>query len=362
MSFETGNNIHLSIFGQSHSKAIGAVIDGLPAGIGIDMERIKRFMARRAPGESGFSTARKESDIPIILSGIVNGRTCGSPLAVMIENRGFDSSEYEDLRSTPRPMHADYPAWVKYKGFNDSAGGGHFSGRLTAPLCFAGAVCIQLLERASVSIGAHIASIGDIKDDLFDPADVDEELLKDLSRKSFPVINDEAGEKMKDRIRLMKERSDSVGGVAECCILGVPAGIGGTMFGGLESSFAKILFAIPAVKGVEFGAGFGASGMIGSEHNDSYYYDESGKVKTRTNNHGGILGGLSTGMPILMKAAFKPVPSIGIVQESIDLSEKKNIEMKIRGRHDPSILPRALPCVEAAAAIALYDHMAAEIG
>lgn len=355
MSFETGKNLHISIFGQSHSKAIGVVIDKLPAGIEIDMEQIKVFMNRRAPGQNSFSTPRKESDTPIILSGIVNGKTCGAPLCMQIENKDTRSSDYDKTRNIPRPMHADYPAYIKYKGFNDISGGGHFSGRLTAPLVFAGAVCIQILENQGITIGSHIASIGNINDTLFDPTTIAKEDLETVIKKPFPVLDNTAGEKMQKLITEVKEEKDSVGGVVECCVLGVPAGTGEPMFHGIENSIAKTVFGIPAVKGLEFGAGFSATKMKGSEHNDSYYYDSSGNVKTKTNNHGGILGGITTGMAIVFRVAFKPTPSIGKVQESIDLIKRENVQLEIEGRHDPCIVLRALPCVEAAAAIALCD-------
>ena len=288
MSFDFGKNIHLTLFGQSHSKAIGAVIDGLPAGFRIDMRALKAFMARRAPGQKG-TTARKEADDPVILSGLVDGKTCGSPLAMMIENRDARSKDYEQFRTVPRPMHADYPASVKYDGFNDIAGGGHFSGRLTAPLCFAGGVCLQYLGQKGVEIKAKLTSAGGV-----------------------------SGKKMQDCIEEARKAGDSVGGIVECRITGVPAGIGDSGFDSLESNLSKVLFSIPGVKGIEFGAGFGAAAMKGSAHNDAWCFDSEGNVKTKTNRHGGILGGLSTGMPITFKVAFKPTPSIALPQESVE--------------------------------------------
>lgn len=361
VSFNFGRNIHISIFGQSHSKGMGVVIDSLPPGKILDTEKIEAFMARRRPG-TAFSTSRKEEDRAEIISGLADGRTCGSPLCAVIENRDCRSSDYEKLRDIPRPMHADYPASVKYGGYNDIAGGGHFSGRLTAPLCFAGAVCMQLLEEKGIRIGAHISSIGNISDINFDPVNTDNETLDRLRESGFPVLDPQAGEKMKQCISEVRAASDSIGGIIECCITGLPAGIGESGFDSLESILSQVLFSIPAVKGVEFGCGFAAAAMRGSEHNDPYYMDEKGNVRTVSNNHGGILGGLSTGMPVVFRAAFKPTPSIGLAQESISLSGRCNTVLQIEGRHDPCIVVRAVPCVEAAAAVVIYDFLAGNGG
>ena len=327
MSFDFGKNIHLTIFGQSHSKAIGAVIDGLPAGFRLDMKALKAFMSRRQPGQKG-TTARREADKPIILSGLVDGRTCGSPLAMMIENKDARSADYKAFASVPRPMHADYPAFIKYEGYNDIAGGGHFSGRLTAPLCFAGGVCLQLLGQQGVAIKAKLVSAGGV-----------------------------SGAKMKACIEEAQKAGDSVGGIVECCITGVPAGVGDSGFDSLESSLSRMLFSIPGVKGVEFGAGFAAAAMKGSQHNDAWCFDKNGTIVTKTNNHGGILGGLSTGMPITFRVAFKPTPSIALPQESVNLETGESTVLSIKGRHDPCIAVRAVPCVEAAAALVLCDYM-----
>ena len=327
MSFDIGKNIHLTIFGQSHSKAIGAVIEGLPAGFRIDMRALKAFMARRAPGQKG-TTARKEADQPVILSGLVDGRTCGSPLAMLIENTDAKSSDYKDFKRVPRPMHADYPASVKFEGYNDIAGGGHFSGRLTAPLCFAGGVCLQYLGKKGVAVKAKLVSAEGVQ-----------------------------GKKMQECIKEAQNAGDSVGGIVECCITGVPAGVGDCGFDSLESSLSRMIFSIPGVKGIEFGAGFAAAAMKGSRHNDAWCFDKEGNVRTKTNNHGGILGGLSTGMPIIFRVAFKPTPSIALPQESVDLKTGKSTVLEIKGRHDPCIAVRAVPCVEAAAALVLCDYM-----
>lgn len=357
MSSSIGQNIKISIFGQSHSDAIGVVIDGLPPAEEISIDEVMTFMSRRAPGKNSLSTSRKEADVPEILSGLKNGKTCGAPLCAVIRNSNTRSSDYDNLIDVPRPSHADYPAFVKYKGANDVSGGGHFSGRLTAPLCFAGAVAKQILSRKGITIGAHIASIHGVCDDSFDSTCCTSDFIHSVTKKDFPVINDEKGEEMKQEILKAKQELDSVGGVIECCISGAQAGIGDPMFDGVENKISQIVFGIPAVRGIEFGIGFKAAQMRGSEHNDPYYYDDEGNVKTKTNNAGGVLGGITTGMPIIFRAAFKPTPSIAKKQSSISLKEKKSSELEIHGRHDPCIVQRAVPCVEAAAALALLDMM-----
>ncbi len=348
MSFVTGNKIRISLFGQSHSEAMGAAIDGLPSGFRIDEEKLATFMARRAPGNDEFSTTRKEGDKVRFVSGITNGVTNGAPLCGIIENTNTRSKDYENLKDIPRPGHADFAAWSKFGESRDVSGGGQFSGRLTATMCIAGGICKQLLEEKGIYIGAHIASIGDKKDDLFDAVNVSKDDF--VGEKPFPVINDEKGEVMKDEIRLVKSEADSIGGTIECAITGVPAGIGDTLFGGWESNISSAIFAIPAVKGIEFGRGFEASTLSGSENNDAFRMKD-GKIVTSTNNHGGILGGISSGMPIIFRVAFKPTPSIGKEQESVSLSKKENTTLVINGRHDPCIVKRAVVCVEAAAAI-----------
>ncbi|MEI6579434.1 MAG: chorismate synthase [Eubacteriales bacterium] len=354
MSSNFGDNIKVTIFGQSHSDAIGVVIDGLPAGETIDLETLQRFMNRRAPGSSEYVTQRQEKDIPEILSGLLDGVTCGAPLCAIIKNNDAHSKDYDKIRDIPRPSHADYPAYIKYEGFNDIRGGGHFSGRMTAPLCFAGAVCKQILERRGIFVGAHISAIGDVEDELFGPARTSAVQLKAVGDKAFPTINDAAAEKMVKAIEDVAKKQDSIGGVVECCAVGMPTGIGEPMFDGVENRLASAMFGIPAVKGIEFGIGFAAAKMHGSENNDPYFF-EDGKVKTLTNNHGGILGGITTGMPIILRVAFKPTPSIGIEQNSVKLSEKTNSTIKIEGRHDPCIVPRAVVAVEAVTAIVLLD-------
>lgn len=357
MSSEYGKNIKISIFGQSHSEGIGVVIDGLPPACDIDMDEVISFMSRRAPGKNSLSTSRKEADLPKILSGIVNGKTCGAPLCAVIENSNTRSGDYDNLIDMPRPSHADYPAHIKYKGANDVSGGGHFSGRLTAPLCFAGALAKQILAKKGITIGAHISSIAGITDKKIDSLNITENDILNVIAKDFPVFDDESGEKMKNAILEAKADLDSVGGTIECFILEMPVGIGDPMFDGVENKISQIIFGIPAVRGIEFGAGFDAVKMRGSEHNDPYYYDEKGKIKTKTNNHGGVLGGISTGMPITFNVAFKPTPSIAKEQDTISFKAGQNAKLQIHGRHDPCIVQRAVPCVEAAAAVAILDMM-----
>lgn len=351
MSSMTGKNIKISVFGQSHSEAIGVVIDGLPAGFTLDMEKISSFMARRAPGNNAFSTARKEADKPEIMSGLVDNTTCGAPLCALIRNTNTRSQDYSDLKDCPRPAHADYAASVRYDGFNDIAGGGHFSGRLTAPLCFAGAVCMQILESRNINIKAHIYSVKDVKDAPFDLVNITGEAI---ASKEFPVIDDNAGKLMQEVILSAKEQGDSVGGIIECAVTGVPAGFGDPMFDGVENIIAKNIFGIPAVKGIEFGNGFDCTTLYGSENNDSYTVID-GKIVTTTNNSGGITGGITTGMPIVFRTAIKPTPSIAKEQDSVSLSEMKDKKLTIHGRHDPCIVQRAVPVIEAVAAISILD-------
>lgn len=346
MSSSYGESLRLTIFGQSHSPAIGVTMEGLPAGIPIDMEALQRFLNRRAPGQNSWSTPRKEADVPEFLSGLRDSVTCGAPLTAIIRNGNTRSSDYNNLRNCPRPGHADYTGYVKYGAHRDYAGGGHFSGRLTAPLCIAGGICLQLLERQGIHVFARIRSIAQVQDDTPFTAPVAE--------KPFPTVDDAAGQAMMQAIDEARRDGDSVGGVVECMVLGAPAGLGDPMFGGMENRIAAALFAIPAIKGVEFGEGFAVATRRGSENNDPFAV-EHGKIVTTTNHCGGILGGITDGMPLLVRAAIKPTPSIAKPQHSVDLTTQKPQILEIRGRHDPCIVPRAVPCVEAAIAIALYD-------
>lgn len=357
MASTWGSNIKMSIFGGSHTEAIGVVLDNLPANERIDTEAIRVQMARRAPGRDKTATTRVEADEPHVLSGLLNGVTTGAPLAVVIQNTNIRSKDYSLFRTHPRPGHADYTAAVRYNGANDIRGGGHFSGRLTACLVFAGAICRQILERRGVVIGAHALQIGAAKDSAFDPVHVSADELNTLNTRFFSVKNSEAEIAMRKEIESARLDADSIGGMIECAAVGVPVGIGSPMFGGIENVMASILYGIPAVKGVEFGAGFNVAEMRGSQNNDAFRCGEDGSVYTETNNAGGILGGISTGMPIVFRVAVKPTPSIGKVQDTVDLSARKEDTLTIVGRHDPCIVPRAIPVVEAAAAIALLDLM-----
>lgn len=357
MSSIWNNNLTVSIFGESHGPAIGVVIDNIPPGETIDLMELRDFMARRAPKKDLTSTQRREEDLPQIMSGVVGNKTTGTPLCAFIQNTDTHSADYSDMSRLARPGHADYTGALRYRGFNDVRGGGHFSGRLTAPLVFAGAICGQILERRGIYTGAHIYSIRNVRDRVFNPTDITREQILELRRKKFPVISDKKGEAMTAEIEKARLACDSVGGVIECACINVPAGIGSPIFDGLENSIAQLIFGIPAVKGLEFGSGFGCSKMLGSENNDEFYVDDIGHVKTKTNNHGGILGGISSGMPITLRVAFKPTPSIAKPQETIDYSAMKNEVINIKGRHDPCVVPRAVPVVEAAVNIAILSHM-----
>lgn len=357
MSSTWKNNISFTVFGESHGAAIGVCIDDLPPGETIDIDKVCEFMARRAPKKSVTSTQRSEKDHPTIVSGYYNGKTTGTPLCAFIANTDQHSNDYSNISKLARPGHADYTGALRYRGFNDFRGGGHFSGRLTAPLCFAGAVAAQILEKRGIYVGAHIAEIHGITDKNFDPINTDKDMIREVREKEFPVIIDVQGNEMIKEIDRARQEKDSVGGIIECIAINVPAGIGSPMFDGLENSIAQLIFGIPAVKGLEFGAGFDTAMMMGSENNDEFYVNDKGYVVTRTNNHGGILGGISSGMPITLRAAFKPTPSISKPQETVDYSAMKNETLEIKGRHDPCVVPRAVPCVEAAVNIALLNHM-----
>ncbi|MFA9381888.1 MAG: chorismate synthase, partial [Acetanaerobacterium sp.] len=352
MSSTWGDSLKLSIFGESHSGGIGVVLDGFPAGIAIDFEQVARFMARRAPSGQAHATKRRESDTPEVLSGILNGVTCGTPIACVIRNSDTRSQDYANLADTPRPGHADYTGAVRYGGYNDPRGGGHFSGRLTAPLVFAGALCAQVLAQEGITVGAHISAIHGVCDAPFDEMGITAAALLAVTAKGLPVLDDAAGHRMLADIESARAAGDSVGGVVECAAVGLPAGLGDPMFGGVENEIASLVLGIPAVRGIEFGAGFAAAGMMGSAHNDAFTVQD-GKVKTKTNRHGGVLGGITSGMPLLFRAAFKPTPSIAEAQQSVSLSSMTDCEMAVQGRHDPCVVVRAVPCVEAAAMVAL---------
>lgn len=361
-----GTALHVTVFGQSHSEAIGCVIDGLPAGLKVDYDWLRSFMLRRAPGTNSWSTSRSESDTVKIISGLNSkGETCGAAIGCIINNSDTRSSDYENISHVPRPGHADYTAYVKWDGYNDVRGGGQFSGRLTAPLCAAGALAMQVLAQRGVNIGAHILKIADVQDDAFAARSTDAlsrstladqlAVLQDTPR--FPTIDPAAATAMCQVIDEARNDGDSVGGIIECVCTGLPAGIGGPLFDGIESSIAHLVFGVPAVKGIEFGAGFTATRMRGSQCNDAYVTnsDNPDKVELLKNDAGGNLGGLTTGAPLIFRVAIKPTPSIKHVQSSVDLSSAKNTELSIVGRHDPCIAPRAVPVIEAVAALATLD-------
>lgn len=329
------------------------VLDGVPAGILLDWEQLMAFMARRAPGQKG-ATARKESDQPELLSGILDGKTTGAPLAALIRNVDTRSGDYSQFARLARPGHADFTGFARYSGHNDPRGGGHFSGRLTAPLCFAGAVAAQVLAQKEIIIGAHLARAGKISDIPFDALSLDAATLTHAGKQSFPTLDAAAGEQMLAAFEQARSACDSIGGVVECGALGVPTGIGSPMFDGLENRIASLAFGIPGVKGIEFGAGFAAAELFGSENNDDFFID-GGEIRTRTNHAGGILGGITTGMPLVWRAAFKPTPSIAKQQQTVDFIARTPEALKIHGRHDPCIAARAVPVVEAVCAVALLD-------
>ena len=354
MASRIGKNISVSIFGQSHSAGIGCVVEGIPAGKRIDLDELQAFLSRRAPGGMPWSTPRKETDLPEFLGGIVDGVTCGAPLAALIRNTNTRSGDYDELRRVPRPGHADYVANVKFHGAQDVSGGGHFSGRLTAPLCIAGGIALQLLREEGIEVGAHIARIAGVQDAPFALHGLSSETLHAAQTKAFPVLDDAQGQQMISAIAEAREEGDSVGGVVECATIGMPAGVGEPMFDGVENAIANSLFGIPAVKGVEFGLGFGVADLRGSQNNDGMRV-EDGRVVFESNNAGGANGGITTGEPVVVRCAFKPTPSISKPQHSIDMRAGANEELSVHGRHDPCVVVRAVPVVEAAVALALYD-------
>lgn len=341
-----GAVLRLSVFGQSHAEAVGMTLEGLPAGLPVDLDALQSFLNRRAPGRSDWSTSRREEDSPEFLCGLKDGKTCGAPLTAIIRNRNTRGGDYEQFQNLPRPGHADYTAQLRYGGFQDFAGGGHFSGRLTAPLCIAGGILLQMLEAQGIRVKARIRAIAGIEDDAA--------FTESVAEKDFPAVSDTVGERMKAAILSARSEGDSVGGVIECIVSGVPGGLGSPMFDGVENRIAQLAFAVPAVKGIEFGSGFQSAGMRGSENNDSYAI-EDGHVVTCTNHAGGVLGGITTGMPVVFRVAVKPTPSIAAPQQTVNLDTMQPETLCVTGRHDPCIVPRAVPVVEAVAAIAVAD-------
>ena len=391
MRSTTGKNISVSIWGGSHEPAIGVDITGLPIGTEVNMTELAAFLKRRAPGSSPFTTKRKEPDTPVPTRGLAAAASFGrsdnslakesnacskdgtdsaaanpeimitteDTISLEIKNTDTRSADYKALRTVPRPGHADYTARLRYGDSLNMAGGGPFSARMTAPLCIAGGIALQILAKQGIEIGGHIFSIGNVNDIPFDPVNVDEQTLTELKNKELAVISDDARPGIEAEITAAMQASDSIGGIVEVCALGLPGGIGGAMYDGLESALAPIFFGIPAVKGVEFGAGFDAARLRGSVNNDPFRYID-GQVRTATNNHGGILGGITTGMPLIARLAFKPTPSIAIEQDSVDLDRHENTKLIIKGRHDPCVVVRAVPIVEAALALGILDCMMEE--
>ncbi|MCC0649042.1 chorismate synthase [Clostridioides sp. ZZV15-6598] len=356
MSGIWGNNLKISIFGESHGNAIGINIDGLPAGIELDIDKIDKEMKRRAPGKSSISTSRNESDIPEILSGYFDGKTTGTPLCAIIRNSDTRSKDYGEVKNLMRPGHADYTGHIKYSGFNDYRGGGHFSGRITAPLVFCGAICKQILSKEGIEIGAHIKKIKNIEDKGFNYVDISRQELLNLQNLELPLLDLSKEEAIKNTILDAKNQGDSVGGIIECAVVGIDVGVGNPFFDSVESTLSHLLFSVPAIKGIEFGLGFDITDMYGSQSNDEMYYDGD-TVKSKTNNNGGIVGGITTGMPIIFKVAIKPTPSISKQQNTVNIKDKKNDVLAIKGRHDPCIVQRAIPVIEAVTAIGIFDLM-----
>ena len=354
-----GNNLQLTIFGESHGLAIGVVVDGLPIGLSVDEEAVARDMARRAPGQDPTATARREADRVRIVSGLYRGHTTGAPLCGLIENTNVRSGDYEAMQRLMRPGHADYAGYVKYRGMNDPRGGGHFSGRLTAPLVFAGALCRQALAARGIEVGAHIASIAGVEDAPMDPVGVDAQTLRALREARFALLDPAREAAMRARVEEARLAGDSVGGSIEVAAVGVPAGLGAPFFDSLESTLAHLLFSIPAVKGVAFGDGFGLCAMRGSGANDAMRMQD-GRVTCETNHNGGVTGGITNGMPVVCRVAVKPTPSIARPQRTVDVSCMADAQMEIRGRHDPCIVPRAVPVVESAMLLALTDLLLEE--
>ncbi|MBW8383722.1 MAG: chorismate synthase [Youngiibacter sp.] len=342
------------IFGESHGPAIGVVLEGVKSGLVIDMEFITREMDRRKPGQNDLSTPRKEADSVKVLSGVFEGRATGTPLCGIIENSDTRSRDYEAMKVLARPGHADYSGFVRYQGFNDHRGSGHFSGRITAPLVFAGAVAKLMLKESGVTVRARIREIAGIEDVPSRLTEADPSLLDGVADKGFPVIDDAQGELMKEAIRKVKDEHDSVGGIIECVIDGLPAGKGTPGRDSVESILSLNMFAVPAVKGIEFGTGFGMASMKGSQANDQFQYRD-GKVVTTTNNNGGINGGITNGMPVVFSVVIKPTSSIGLPQKTMNMKTLEDSEIAIEGRHDPCIVHRAVPVIEAAAALAICE-------
>lgn len=361
MTSTFGKNIVTTIFGESHGHGIGVVIDGLPAGQRIDLEELSAFLMRRAPGQSAYTTERKEQDEPVFLSGILDGVLTGSPLSAVIYNKDQRSKDYSNLRDMPRPSHADWNAHVKYKGHMDMRGGGPFSGRITAPLSIAGGIAKQILKSRGIYVGAHLAEVAGIPDTCWDKVHLTEEDLSIPGQKDFPTLSEDAAAEIKSAIQRARDEQNSVGGIIECAAIGLPQGLGSPNYGGVESRLSHVLFSVPAVRGVSFGTGFPATRMTGRDHNDEYQIVD-GQVRTVTNHAGGVVGGITNGMPLIFQVAIKPTSSIGLPQQSFSIAEMVEKTLEVVGRHDPCIAVRAVPVIEAACALVLLDLMEDENG
>lgn len=348
--------LEYTVFGESHGPAIGVVVENLPSGVPIDEEFISREMNRRRAKGDGLSTPRIEGDVPEILSGVFEGKTTGTPLCAVIRNENTRSADYDRTKNLARPSHADFTGFVRYGGQNDYRGGGHFSGRLTAPLCFAGAVAKLTLRERGISVGAHILQVGSEKDVPFSKETLTAESFEALAEKSFTVLNDKAGERMKKIIQEARMNCTSVGGIIQCAVIGMPCGVGSPDKDNLEGIIARNMFRVPAVKGIEFGLGFQFGSAYGHEVNDEMRLD-NGKVVTETNYNGGILGGISNGMPIVFQTVIKPTASISREQQTVNLAEMQEEVLIIKGRHDPCILSRASVVVESAAALSVLEAL-----
>lgn len=356
MSSQWGRKLRLTLFGESHGSGVGAVLDGFPAGMPVNTDAVTHLLARRAPARNAFSTSRREPDVPSYLSGLTDGVTNGAPLSIFFENKDARPVDYNGMEHSPRPGHADYPASVRYGGHADLRGGGHFSGRLTAPLVAAGALCLQWCVDRGVTIGAHLARVGSCEDTLFDPVHLSRDTLLALTEKAFPTLDEGARVQMEDALHRARDNGDSLGGVVECAAVGLQAGLGEPCMDGLDAALGALLFSIPACKGVEFGDGFALAGMQGSQANDAYRFLD-GHVVTDTNRAGGLLGGMTTGMPLVFRAAFKPTPSIAQPQQTVHLPSGQPHVLTLTGRHDACVAIRAVPAVEAACALVLMDAM-----
>ncbi len=357
MSSSFGKNITISVFGASHGEAIGAVVDGLPCGFPVDLDKVAAFMKRRAPGQSIITTQRKEADTPNFVAGLVNGKLSGSPLAFVIENTNQRSADYNNLRDIPRPSHADFTARARYGDYVDMRGGGHFSARLTAPLCCAGAIAMQILETYGIRVAAHLRKLGTVQDAPVSRTNPDMDALQKAGLETIAMVDGHARLNAITLVDRLRQEENSTGGIVEVFATGLPAGLGNPNFDGIENRLARTIFGIPGVKGVAFGSGFDACERTGAEENDPFHLNEDGTVTTTTNNSGGIQGGITNGMPLVVQIGLKPTASISKPQPSFSYSEHENTTLVIKGRHDPCIAVRAVPITEAVVALVLLDFL-----